>query len=137
MVSSTVISRLCVLTLHDDRDHTLTSYQTNVLVGSDGHARIAGLAAAFIPATMLSEDIDRSCVGAAPELIDARPWGFADTGATKASDVYAFGVLACEVREKLVTSPDQPLNGAGFVIRFLLGNLRSPGRVLLRRFIRC
>ena len=68
----------------------------------DGHAHIAGLATAFTPSTMLGEDVDRSFPGAAPELIDARPGGFTDAGATISSDVYAFSVLAWEVRAKFV-----------------------------------
>jgi len=79
---------------------------------------------------MLGEDVDRLFPGAAPELIDARRWGVTDTGATTASDVYAFSILAWEVRVKSVASPDNPLNGAGFVVRFSLDNLHSLARVL-------
>jgi len=115
----------------------LTSLQTNVLVDSDGRPHIAGLATAFIPSTMFGEDVDRSCPGTAPELIDARPWGFTDTGATTASDVYAFGVLAWEVNIKSSSSPDKPLNGTGFMFRFSPGDLHSPRKILLQRSIQC
>jgi len=42
-------------------------------------------------------DVDRSFHGAAPELIDPRRFGFVGTEGTKASDVYAFGIIAWEV----------------------------------------
>ena len=35
--------------------------------------------------------------GAAPELVNPQRFGLIDTGTTKASDMYAFGVLAWEV----------------------------------------
>lgn len=53
------------------------------------------------------------------------------------SDVYAFAVLAWEVRMKLAVCFDSPLNEMGVVFRFSLGDLRFPMRVLSRGFIRC
>jgi len=129
--------RPCVPSSGGDLHHALTSFQTNVLVDSDGRAHIAGLATAFIPSNMFGEDVDRSVPGTAPELIDARPWGFTDTGATTASDMYAFSVLAWEVRVKSVASPDHSLNGTGSVVRSLLDNLHSPARTSLQWFIQC
>ena len=104
LVSFTGISRLCVPSFRGDSDCPLKSFQTNVLVDRDGRAHITGLATAFIP-SMLDGDVDRSFPGTAPELID-QSWsgGFAGTGATTASDVYAFGILAWEVRANSVAS---------------------------------
>lgn len=59
----------------------------------DGRVRVAGSWTPFILSTMLA-------VGAAPELIDPRQWGFTDTRATVANNVYVFAVLAWEVGEK-------------------------------------
>ena len=78
-------------------------------MGSDGHVRITGLGAAFIPSTLPAVSVDRSFQDAASELIDARQSGFADTGITMAGDVYEFAVLAWEVRVMFVVSPDKPL----------------------------
>ena len=86
---------------------------------------------------MPATDIDRSFYGAAPELIDPGRWGVTDAGATMVSDVYAFAVLAWEVRMKLAVCFDSPLNEMGVVFRFSLGDLRFPMRVLSRGFIRC
>ena len=66
-------------------------------MGGDGRAYIAGLGAASTPSTVLAVDVDRSFHGAAPELIDPQRFRLTDSGATMASDVYAFGVLAWEV----------------------------------------
>jgi len=96
-----------------DFDHSLTFLQTNILVDGDGHARIAGLGTALIPSTVPAADVDQSFHGTAPELIDPRRRGFTDAGVTMASDVFAFAVLAWEVREKLVASVDKRLNGKG------------------------
>ena len=104
----------------------------------DGHVRIAGLGTAFISSAMPAVDVDRSSHGAAPtDLIDPRRWGLTDIGTTMASDVYAFALLAWEVRIELAASPDSPLNEMGFVLRFSLGGLRFPTKVLLRGFIQC
>ena len=101
-------------------------------MGGDGHIRIAGLGTAFIPPTVPAVDVDRSSRDAASELIDAR---VADTEASMTGDVYAFSVLAWEVRVKMVTSLDKPLNWIGFVGRFSLGNLRSQTRALSQELI--
>jgi hypothetical protein len=73
------------------------SSQTNVLVDDGGHARLGGLGAALTPPILPRMDIDRFFHGAAPELFGYRSLEPTDTGATKASDVYAFGALAYEV----------------------------------------
>ena len=77
--------------------HGLTFPQTNILIDPEGHARIAGLGVALISSPIPGVDIDRFFHGAAPELVDAQHVGPSNTGATKASDMYAFAVLAWEV----------------------------------------
>jgi len=54
-----------------------------------------------------------------------------------ASDVYAFAILAWEVRMKLTVCFDSPLNEMGLVFRFSLDDLRFRMRALSRGFIRC
>jgi len=131
------ISRLCAPHSRADLNCVLTSFQTNVLVGGDGHARIAGLGMAFVPSAMPVVGGDRSSRAAASDLIGVRPWGFNDTGATMANDVYAFAILAWEVSLMFVVSLDKPLNGIGLVDRFSLGSLHSPTRLLWPVLIRC
>lgn len=65
-----------------------------------GHARIGGLGRASTLCSMPAVDTDPSFHGAAPELIDPLQWGSGGHGATMASDVYAFAVLAWEVSMK-------------------------------------
>ena len=77
--------------------HALMFLQQNVLIDDDGHVRIAGLGAASVPSTVSGVDIDRFFHGAAPELIDPQRFGFVDTGSTKESDIYAFGIIAWQV----------------------------------------
>ena len=103
----------------------------------NGRVRIAGLGTAFTESTIPAADVDRPFHDAAPELIDPRRWGSVDTRATMASDVYAFAVLALEVRGKLVGSVDKPLNEADFAIRFSLGDLPSPTEALSQGFVQC
>jgi hypothetical protein len=89
-------------------DHALTFIQTNILVDADGHTRVAGLGATSIPSTTPRVEVDRFFHGAAPELIEPRRFRLTNTGATTASDVYAFGVLAFEVsREHVHVSNSQ------------------------------
>jgi hypothetical protein len=42
-------------------------------------------------------DVDRFFHGAAPELIDPQRFGLVGTESTKASDIYAFGMIAWQV----------------------------------------
>jgi len=90
--------------LHLHFGHALTFVQTNILVNAGGHIRIAGLGAASIPPNLPWLDVDRFFQGAAPELIDPQRFGFVGTEITKASDVYAFGVIAWEVSGVHVSS---------------------------------
>jgi len=76
----------------------LTFVQTNILVDSCGRARVAGLGTALLPSA------DGFFHGTAPELVDPPRFGLTDAGTTKASDVYAFGVLAWEVGPTLSVS---------------------------------
>ena len=91
--------------------HTLISSQTNVLVDADEHVHIGGLGVALLPSYTPGVDNDRFFLGAAPELADPGRFGLTDTGATKSSDVYAFGVLAWEVSIEVVARAQYPQNG--------------------------
>ena len=123
--------------LHSRSSHALTSAQINILVDARGHARVAGLGTAFLLSAGPEVDIDRFFHGAAPELVDPQRFGLTDTGATKASDIYAFGVLALEVSPTFKCLMSELLNGVGTVIRFLLGEFHSLTRVWSQGFTRC
>jgi len=78
----------------------LTLSQSNILVGHDGTARIAGLGSAFVPsqnhAAWSEMDAELLFYGTAPELVRLRsPRSRIRT--TRESDVYAFAILAWEV----------------------------------------
>ncbi|KAF9778025.1 kinase-like domain-containing protein [Thelephora terrestris] len=81
---------------------------TNVLVDCKGHARLAGFGSASLPSAPPGMDIDRSFHGAAPELIEHQYGGMTESGATKFTDVFAFGVLAWEVFAGRVPFSDRP-----------------------------
>lgn len=130
------LKRVCsFLHLHFDRE--LMSVQTNILIDARGRARVAGLGVAFLRSAMPGVDIDRFFHGAAPELVDPQRFGVTDTGATKASDAYAFGVLAWEVGLILECLVDELLNGADVFLRFSPAEPRFPMRVGLQGFTRC
>lgn len=61
-------------------------------------------------------DVDRFFHGAAPELVDPQRFRLTDTGATPASDVYAFGVLTWEVS-------GVHANFSGYILRAALGQI--------------
>ena len=133
----TEISRLCALFSRGDLNHVLTPSQTNVLVNSNGSAYIAGLRAARTPAdTTPAVDGYRTFPGIAPELVHPRWSGFHGAVPTMRSDVYAFAVLAWEVRIQQVPSDYKPLSKVVWVVRFSQDELRSPIRASWRDFIR-
>ena len=123
--------------LHSYSSHTLTLTQINILVDARGHARVAGLGSAFLLSAGPEVDIDRFFHGAAPELVDPQRFGSTDTGATKASDIYAFGVLAWEASLTLECLMNELLNIVGPVLRFLPGKFHSLMRVGSQGFTRC
>ena len=93
--------------------HTLIFVQTNILVDARGNARIAGLGVSFLSSAIPGVDIDRLFHGTAPELVDPQCFGLTDTGTTKESDVYAFGVMAWEVSPTPECPIGKLLNKAG------------------------
>lgn len=114
--------------------HVRPTSQTNILVDKDGTPRIASLESAYIlphPTALVVEDskavTDRIFRSLAPEF--SGPGLSSDTAdhthSTKASDMYAFGVMAFEVR-------------TGSFVWYSLGSLTrdrfSPGDL---RFSRC
>jgi len=123
--------------LHPHVDHALTPVQTNILVDADGHARVAGLGATFLPPATPGVDVDRFFHGAAPELVHPQRLGLADTGITKDSDMYAFGVLAWEVSPTLESLTGELLNGVWLFLRFSLGKSRSLKRAGLLGYFLC
>lgn len=78
----------------------LTLFQRNVLVDDNGIARLGGLGSAFalsLPASWSDVDSEKLFCGFAPELISPDAFGFVHARTTKATDMFAFGMLAWEV----------------------------------------
>jgi serine/threonine protein kinase len=78
------------------------SLQENILVDFDGTAQIAGLGSALILGHTTSQSemsAGRLFRGIAPELMRPEEYGFPYPQNSKASDIYAFGVLALEARD--------------------------------------
>jgi len=72
----------------------------NVLVDNDGEARLGGMGSAFsltLPPSWSDMDTKSFFYGIAPELINPRAFGLVHARATKATDMFAFGMLAWEV----------------------------------------
>jgi hypothetical protein len=91
---------LRVMPLSPYHTFTPTFLQTNVLVGSDGVPRIAGLGSAFIPSFPVAwlEEPSELTRCSAPELVNPETLGLLKAQTAKESDMYSFGVLAYEVR---------------------------------------
>jgi len=70
------------------------------MVDNDGVVRLGGLGSAFslfLPVSRSDVDAERPFCGIGPELDNPQVSGLVDAHTTKASDVFAFGVLAWEV----------------------------------------
>lgn len=76
-------------------------FQGNILVDLDGTARIAGLGSAHTlghATVWLEMSVEWPSRGSAPELAYPEELGLPYPRTSKASDIYAFGILAWEVR---------------------------------------
>lgn len=78
--------------------------QTNIRIDERGSARIAGFASATIAleSGIALEDVDESVESnvsrwRSPEILHPGGFGLTKARTTKASDIYAFGMLAYEV----------------------------------------
>ena len=72
----------------------------NILVDKDGVACLGGLSSAFVPSLhggWSDVTTERWFCGIAPELINPGAFGFPHARTTKATDVFAFGMLVWEV----------------------------------------
>jgi len=85
-----------------------------VLVDSEGIPRIAGLGSAFVQSSPVawSEDSFELTRCSAPELVNAGAFGMSKAQTTKASDMYAFGVIAYQVTHPPAQSPHAKLNAS-------------------------
>ncbi|KAF9647760.1 kinase-like protein [Thelephora ganbajun] len=72
---------------------------TNILVNTDGRARVAGLGAAYALLLVPGVDVDRfsKVHASAPELVYPQLFGLALARATKENDIHGFGALAYEM----------------------------------------
>jgi len=101
----------------------LTLFQRNVLVDSNGVARLGGLGSAFalsLPASRSDVDDGRLFCGIAPELINPHTFGLVHARTTKDTDMFAFSMLAWEV-SRILRSFDLECSSA------LVGPRSSPG----------
>ena len=94
-----------VISSHPPLCSVFTLFQRNVLIDSDGIARLGGLGSAFaISRPFHWSDLDTEgpfrgiVVELVDELIDPRTAGHVHPRTTKATDVFAVGSLAREVR---------------------------------------
>ena len=74
------------------------------MVDDDGVARLGGLGSAFslsLPASWSDIGTKKFFYGIAPELVNPNAFGLVSARATKATDMFAFGMLAWEVSQAL------------------------------------
>jgi len=110
------------------------------MVDSSGVARLGGLGSAFslsLPASWSDIVAGQMFCGIAPELINPHAFGLVRARNTKATDVFAFGMLAWEVSRTLLCRPISRCSPIGVVPRSLPGNRHTPVRWRLPWSIRC
>ena len=88
---------------------TFTCLQTNVLVDSEDTPRVAGLGSALVHSqsspVVWSDDSHELTRCNTPELVNPEAFGLLGPQPTKASDIYALGVLAYQVRHLSIPIP--------------------------------
>ena len=97
--SPTVTSRWYAILFHTSSHHA-HPHQRNILVDKDGVARLGGLGSALIsslPASWSDVTSERWFSGIAPELVSPSAFGLTRPRITKATDMFAFGMLVWEV----------------------------------------
>ena len=108
--------------------HTFNFLQMNVLVDSEGTPRIAGLGSASVDLQSCpeawSEGPHELTRCRAPELVNPEGFGLSKPQTTKASDVYALGVLAYQVKRAPIPIPAHQAQNVGY--RFSRVTARSP-----------
>ena len=117
-----------------------TLFKRNVLVDNDCVARLGGLGSAFslsLPTSWFAPTAERLFCGIAPELIHPHAFGFVHARTTKATDVFAFGMLAWEVSQFFACPSVSRYSLVGAGSSSLPGDPRSPGRSKLRWCSRC
>lgn len=102
--------------------------QMNVLVDSEGTPRIAGLGSASVDLQSCpeawSEGPHELTRCRAPELVNPEGFGLSKPQTTRASDVYALGVLAYQVKRALIPIFTHQAHNAGY--RFSRVTAHSP-----------
>ena len=99
-ISSTAISNRYVVPSCAPSWCIHSIFQRNVLVDRNGVARLGGLGSAFslsLPASWSEVAAARLFCGIAPELVSPHTFGLVHARTTKATDMFAFGMLAWEV----------------------------------------
>lgn len=112
--------------------HAFRLLKENILVDGDGNARIGGLGSVAIHPSTQTADMDQFLRGAALEAADPRLLSVGEPGASKESDISAFGTLAWQVSMKPPESNRQSAEQSNVMVRYSQGVNRAPVEVSSR-----